>query len=311
MLQDVLRNSALVVGSIVAGVIGASAAGAFRGGAGLIQPSIFDASSLVAAIGAIVVASVSAMVIGILVGRFSNPAVGLFVAGWAFFGLAWRMGAMDTFIIGGGSVRGLAIETVIWAVVGGVTAAAVIRGAGELPDVEPTVDGSRPSPFASVAAIRFAAACVAALPVAWIVSRTPVVGQALGAAVVAGVGAGLAARLASPHIQPYLLVPAVVLVGAVALVVAEVRLGADAEAFVRMYGVPSPGPVHGLMWVAGGMIGGSMGLGWARGFLEHEDDPQKDAAPRPMVRRAAAYTPSAPAADLAGTDGRPGGETGA
>ncbi len=294
MIRETVRNGLLLLLSILAAVAAGSVAGAFVGGDGILQPSILASRAPALAVGAIVLAIGVAAVAGLLMSRVSNAAVGLFVGGWAFFALAWRMEPIERAVLGGLAPVGLALETVAWAVAAGLAWLVILRGAGGLPDVEPTVEGERPHPVLSPDALRMLAAALAALPAAWLLGRSSDPGQVIAAAVGGGVVAGLAGRLAAPHVQPYVLVPATVLVGGIALGVSALRLGAGMEAVARGRGLPPLATIHGAAWAAGAMLGVAMGLGWARSFLHHEDEPES--SPSPARRRVvAAPAPAAPA----------------
>lgn len=297
MLHETARNGLMVVLSIVAGTLAGLAARGFMGGDGLLQPGILDAASPIAAIGSLLVAVVVATVAGVIMGRASNPAVGLFVAGWAFFALAWRMEPIEERLLGGASLTGLAVETVAWAIAAGLAWFLILRATGGLPDVEATEAGNRPHPLLSVDAGRMILAAAAAAPAAWLIARTVEPGQVIAAAVVGGMAAGVAGRLAAPHVQPYVLVPATVLIGGITLAWTAVGFGPDAAALARTGGVPPLGSIPGAAWAAGSTLGVAMGLGWARSFLHHEDTPAPEAPARRRVvasiGRSAAYDENA------------------
>ncbi len=283
MLQETTRNGLMLLLSILAGIAAGLAAGGFVGADGILQPSIAAAVSRPAAIGAMVAAIIAAIVAGGLMSRAANAAVGLFVAGWAFFALAWRMEPVERAVLSGLSPMTMAAECVLWAAAAGVAWAIILRGSGGLADVEPTPAGHRPHPLWSRDAGRMALAAVAALPAAWVLARTPDPGQVIAAATGGGIAAGLAGRLAAPHVQPYVIVPVTVLVGGVAMAFASWRLGADLSATARVSGLPALASIHGAAWAAGSMFGIAMGLGWARSFLHHEDEPAADAPARRRV----------------------------
>jgi hypothetical protein len=300
MLHETARNGLMMLLCIVAGILAGLTARGFTGGDGVLQPGILAAMAPVAAIGSIVVAVLVAAGTGVLMGRMSNPAVGLFVAGWAFFALAWRMEPLEERLLGGASLSGLAVETVVWAIAVAAAWTVILRAGGGLPDVEETEDGRRPHPVFSVDAGRMIVAAAAAAPAAWLIARTVDPGQVIAAAVAGGIAAGLAGRLAAPHVQPYVLVPATVLVGGITLGWSAARLGPDVAEIARTRGVPPLASIPGAAWAAGSMLGVAMGLGWARSFLHHEDTP----APEAPARRRVVAAPAATA--TGGPAGSPG-----
>ena len=283
MLHETTRNGLLLLLSILAGIAAGLAAGGFVGADGILQPSISAALSRPAALGAILAAIIAAIVAGGLMSRAANAAVGLFVAGWAFFALAWRMEPVERAVLSGLPVMTLAAECVVWAAAAGIAWAIILRGSGGLADVEPTTAGDRPHPIWSRDAGRMALAAVAALPAAWVLARTPDPGQVIAAATGGGIAAGLAGRLAAPHVQPYVIVPVTVLFGGAAMAFTSWRLGVNLPATARASGLPPLAAIHGAAWAAGSMAGVAMGLGWARSFLHHEDEVAADTPGRRRV----------------------------
>jgi len=277
MQRAIQRNVALFGGMIVAGVICAQAAPYLRSVRGALGPTVVHADSpMVAAVMTIVFFGVATLV-ACFVGRVLNAAVGLFVLGAGVFVLAGRMAtvgelAMSSTGAGKGVLMGVAIETLAWAVLvlGGTLA--VFGFAGRLRDIEPDENQEVPHQFFSGAALKCAAMGVLVLPAVWVIAQSPLKGQMIGATFVGAMLAGLGGRLLSPHVQPILVFASPVLFGAVGHVIGAMLLKQPLDtAFARgqlsQFSLPMP-----LDYAAGALMGVSMGLGWAKSFLQHEDD---------------------------------------
>ena len=116
------------------------------------------------------------------------------------------------------------------------------------------------------------AACgILVLPGVWLIARSPLQGQTLIAVVLGAMAAGLVGRLVSPHVQPVLLFATPCFFGAAGtLIAARAILGPPSDAYVNgtLPTLILPMPID---YAAGSLMGVSMGLGWAKGFLHHEE----------------------------------------
>lgn len=211
------------------------------------------------------------------VGRLINAVVGMFTLGCGLGLLAMRAGTVEDLAFSGSAagatLRGMAIETLVWAVVVGVASVVTFRIAGPLPDAveidDPKVDG----PFGRNAFLALAAGLVV-LPAAWLLALSPLKGQALGAVVVGGMLAGLGGRLLAPRVPPVLLFAAPCLAAALGQLVASTLVPAAApigDLYVAQQlprlAVPMP-----IDWAAGGTAGIALGIGWSRSFLKTEPE---------------------------------------
>ncbi len=220
---------------------------------------------------------VAAAAIAAAVGRLINAVVGLFTLGCGLGILAMRAGTIEDLAFGGSAagpaLRGMAVETLLWAVVIAATSVAVFRISGPLPDSveieDPRVDG----PFGRNA-FRSLAAGLIVLPAAWLIALSPMKGQALGAVVIGSMLAGLGGRLLSPRVPPVLLFAAPCLAAALGQLVASTLVPAAAplgDLFVAG-GVPRIAVPMPIDWAAGGTVGIALGIGWSRSFLKTERD---------------------------------------
>jgi hypothetical protein len=233
---------------------------------------MFQAESPLAAVLAVLVFLALASVVAVAVGRLTNAAVGLFVLGAGSFALASRLETVREIAFGDGSLTLVAIETLFVAGLALAAAAAMFRFVGPLPDIHPR-QGQAPESLWGRTALLSAAAGVVALPVVWILSKSPMTGQTIGAVFVGGMCAGLAARLWQPHAQPMLLFASPLVFGAMGHVLGAVlRDGTVADSYVsgELRGASMPMP---LAYFSGTLMGVSFGLGWAKSFLHHEEEP--------------------------------------
>lgn len=206
-----------------------------------------------------------ATALGCLVGRLVNAAVGLFVVGAAIAVYAMRTTSLEGLVFDGVALPAIGIETCVWSALIAACAIAVYWCSGPLPDI-PRDD---PAPIwreiADADALRALAPAVLSVPVIWVMARSGMKGQSVGAAVVAGIACGAASRMAAPRVQPILIFAAPVLALGIAQVATASRLGTSPAAML------ASGSMSPLMQVlpvdaAGGILMGvAMGLGWARG----------------------------------------------
>lgn len=278
MIQAIQRNTVLFVGLLLAGLIGALAAPALTSPRGAPGPTLFHAESIFGAVVAVLLVLGMLAVIGIVVARFLNAAVGLFVVGAGLFVLTGQLETVQELAFAGNSSRStlamLAVETAAWAGLALLMTIVVFALGGPLPDVEPKEYGQPPHPLLSADAFKCAAAGALMLPAIWLIAQSPMKGQMVGTAVAGGVLAGLAGRLFSPHVQPMLVFASPVLFGAIGHLLAMIMLKQPMdEAFVTgnlsRFALPMP-----IDLAAGSLMGVAIGLGWAKAFLQHEDDPK-------------------------------------
>ncbi|TVQ53685.1 MAG: hypothetical protein EA377_07500 [Phycisphaerales bacterium] len=279
MGEVIQRNTSLILGIVLSGMICAIAAGWIVFPTGAASPTLLQAESMVPAwIITLTVLAISTVIAGV-VGRFSNAAVGLFVLGCGVFVLARRMGSLEVLAFGDGALTPLVVEAIIWTILLAGMSWTVFRIAGPLPDVEPNVFHVHPSPYFSREALIQMGCGVLMLPVVWLFAQSPDKGQVLGAAILGGIACGLVGRLMSPHVQPILLFASPCLFGAVGYMVGMVMLpGPLVDAYI-LRSLPAwvqPMPVD---YAAGTLIGVSFGLGWAKSFLHHEETPAPSASP--------------------------------
>lgn len=269
MLKSALQNSILVVGLLIGAVLLGLSVGSLASIRGVPGPTILQSASPALAAATMLVLLVPATVIAIVVGRMLNAVVGLFVLGASLATLSMQCGTIEDLAFGGGNLVATAIESIVWAVVVGILAVAVLVGSGPLPDV-PRRRDSWVAEFLDSGQAIFLAVGLVALPVVWLVVATPLKGQAIGGTILASAAVGFVGRLVAPRLQPALLFAMPVLAGAAGALIANFNLsGSLADAFVSgsLSRLAYPMP---LDWASGALCGVAIGLGWARGFVKIE-----------------------------------------
>jgi hypothetical protein len=256
-------------------VLGVALVGAVMGGLwlalldsdprGVPPAALIAAASRTQTLVSMAVLLVGATALGCLVGRLVNAVVGLFVLGAAIGVYSMRTAPLSGLVFDGVPMSAIGIETCVWAVVITACSIAVFAVSGPLPDVPRERRTSIWRELSHGDALRALAPAVLAIPVIWVVARSGMKGQAVGAAVLAGMACGAGSRMAAPQVQPILIFGAPLLALGIAQFASGARLGAAPDALLASGGL-SP-LLHVLpVDAAGGIVMGvSLGLGWARG----------------------------------------------
>lgn len=277
MIRAILQNGTLIAAMAIGAVVCGLTATMMQSDRGALGPLVLAANSLPAGLLGGAIAMITATAVGVLVGRVSNCVVGMFALGGALFGLSWRLETVREMVFVS-SLGQASIETALWAVLMLAATWTVFRLAGPMQDVEPTEAGDRPGWMRGTPALKMALAGLIMLPAVWIVARTGVKGQVIGAVFVGGTAAGLVGRLVSPHVQPIALFATPLLFGAIGHLVGRFMLDTDlvTAAFrheLSPLNLPMPAD-----YAAGTAMGVAFGLGWAKSFLHHEDEAETDDA---------------------------------
>jgi len=263
------RRYALVIGGmVVTGLLCTLAVPWIRSAQGTIGPTVLQAESVPAAVGATLAVFAAAVVVAGFIGRLVNAAVGMFVLGCGLWALRLRSATITELALAGGSLGLVVLETLLWGVLILGATFAVWKIAGPLRDIEPSADPAEPA--WQRWGLPGVGAAVIVPVVVMIVARSPLAGQTLMAVVLGGMASGLAGRLISPHAQPYLLFAAPCVFGAVAAAFGLTTIhGSLPDAYVNQ-GIPAVNLPMPIDYAAGSLAGVAMGLGWAKGFLHHE-----------------------------------------
>jgi hypothetical protein len=277
MFHAIQRNAVMLAGMMACGFICVFAAAYFVSPRGDSGPTVVAAQSPLTALFALVICVALAAIFAGVVGRLTNSVVGMFVLGVGLFALDGRLETIRVFAFMKDAANPraalalLTMETlVIAAIVLGATLIVFGLG-GKLRDVQPDDSGQSPRTFASIEALKSAAAGVIVLVAIYFLAQSTMKGQIIGATVIGGMLAGLVARLVSPHVQPVMIFCSPIVFGAIGYLIAMVLVKSSlGMSFVTdtlpAFARPTP-----LGYAAGSVMGVAIGLGWARSFLHHEE----------------------------------------
>lgn len=271
MVESIRRNIALIVGVTVCSAILLMVVPLVASPRGASGPTLLQSPSGITALIGFSVLLFLATGVAIVVSRLVNTAVGLFTLGGGLFILGLRFTTVQELAFGGGSVWLEAVECVLLAALMLPVVIVTFRFGGPLDDIHPRHPDTPLESWFGLGAIKAASAGLLMLPAIWVVARSPMNGQVFAAACFGGLLAGLIGRLINPHVQPILIYVTPVLTGAIGFCIVGFRTGASIEsAFVD--GTISPfARLRPIDYAAGSLAGVSMGLGWAKSFLVHED----------------------------------------
>ena len=235
-------------------------------------PTLINAQQVGPAVAAVGVVLVIMFLLSFSAAAFIGPMAAMAAVGaglgWGALGLDGMRGVLIT-----GDTGAAYGEGCLWAILVLLLSWVLIVHRGGVKTVEPDPSGACPDPMVSVEAIRAAViGIVAGLLAAWLVTRTDIRQQTAVAAAVGGLACGFAGRLASPHVQPVLLPPALVLGGTLAAWIAFIFVPDDVEGALEVGNVPAlllPLPID---WAAGALLGVPLGFAAAHGFLHHDDE---------------------------------------
>ncbi|MHC5024392.1 MAG: hypothetical protein ACYTGG_10865 [Planctomycetota bacterium] len=271
MLDAVKRNATLLVGMLLAAIVCVAVEPYLVGPRGAPGPTILQADSVALAVLAILVAMVLVTLIACVVGRCINTAVGLFVLGTGLYALAGRLATVEELVWSGG-LGLLPVETLLWGIVVLAAVLLVFRVAGPLADIHPPETGHAPHWLISRDALISVAAGVAVIVCVWLFARSSMRGQTIGAVFAGAMVTGMAGRLLAPNVQPVLLFVMPCLFGAIGQAIGLTLIRGTPVTALVDNSLPTlirPMPID---FAAAGLMGVSVGLGWARSFLHHEED---------------------------------------
>lgn len=232
---------------------------------GVAGPAAMDAVRPLPAALATAVAALACCAIACAVGKLINAAVGLFALGCGIAVIAARSGTIVDAAFDGDALLPLALQTLAWSVAVGAMSAAVFRVSGPLPDV-PARDprGSFAAEAFDRDAVRAMAAGLLAVAATWLVARTEMKGQAIGAAFVGGVATAMAARRMLGGAQPILLAAAPVAAVGLAQLFSALTFKGALDVAVAQRAVPGWSMAMPVDVAAGALLGIPVGLGWSK-----------------------------------------------
>jgi hypothetical protein len=191
-----IKSALVLVAVAVVGFLGSwEASGLFsaRGGFG---PTILQAQSPISAVVSVLITVGVASIIGGFVGRYTTTLTGMFILGFALFAMAMKLDGIDSFIYSKSNVHLLIVEAFSLSALIYVATLVLFAISGPLKDVQKPEEGQQ-SNFWKILLIS-----LSVIPVVYLVAKTPMRGQVIGAVAVGGVVIGFLARQFTPMVQP-------------------------------------------------------------------------------------------------------------
>ena len=267
-----IRTMIVVLALAIAGVIGVWAAGGFLADRGGLGPSIFQSQSPVIALLGVTVAIGVVAVLGGFVARGTTYLTGMFLIGFTLFAMSLQLHGATEFVLSGGNLYMLSLESVVMAIIVLVGTFIVFTVGGPLSDV-PKADTSQNS----TEGITMLLIALVMIPVVWIIATTPEKAQVIGTTTVGGIAIGFLVRQCLPTMQPILIYAVPTAVGGVGYLIALVMGPTDGVALVQqtISSLLYPMPID---YAAGSVMGLSIGLSWAASLAQAKDTDQAEAA---------------------------------
>lgn len=265
------RQLIFFVGVILSALVCVSVAPFLRQASGSLGPIAITAGSPALAVIVMLVALAVATAIGLLVGRTSNASIGLFVVGFGLAVLSLNLAPLQE-IAFHGQLGPVVISLGVWTCLVLVISILTFRICGPLPEIKTLPGEPVPDPLRSSQAAQSCACGLIVLPVVWLIARAPADGQTLAAVTVGSIAVGLVGRLVAPSVQPVLLFAAPCAAGFLGALWGWIGAGPAsqlADAYVLQELLPLSYPMP-LDYVAGSLMGVSMGVGWSRSFIHEE-----------------------------------------
>ena len=256
-----VRSGTVVLALAIVGFLGVWQATGLISARGGLGPTILQTQSPVTAILAILMTVGVASVVGGFVARLTTATSGMFILGFSLFALAMKLDGIEEFIYGGGNVTLLIVEVCFVSLVVLLGTLVVFAIGGPLKDV-PKPTENQGTNFWKVVLIS-----LAVIPIVWLVAKSPMKGQPIGAAVLAGIAIGFLARQFTPTLQPIILYALPIAAGGLGyflgMTITQVNDVAIAQQNVSPLLYPMP-----VEYAAGIIMGLSLGLGWASSLAE-------------------------------------------
>jgi hypothetical protein len=249
--------------AVLVGSFGAQWLGSTRGDFG---PTILQTVSPLSATISILMVITVATLLGIPLAKVSSAASGMFVVGFALFGLSMRTQGVTDFIFSEGSSTTLMIEALVLSLILLLSSVVMFKFGGPLKDVPRNQNKSWDASFSPRSIAMTLLVSLAMLPMIWLVAVSPSKGQVIGAAVVGGIVVACLARKFMPHLQPIMLFSTPTAIAAIGYFVAN-SMGISDIAFTQNTISPLIFPMP-LEYAGGSLMGIAIGLSWGTSLAE-------------------------------------------
>jgi len=257
-MQSWLRTAMVVLATGIVGFLGAWQADTLISTRGTLGPTILQTISPLSSVIAVLITVGIASVIGGFIARFTTLPTGMFILGFALFGMAMKLHGAEEFIMSQGNYNLLVLEAIFLSVIvllGTMIVFAIggdSRQNGNL-SFDKTV-------FWEIGKSILISLVI--LPVIWIIATSPSKGQVLGASALGGVLIGVLARQFLHTAQPILLFAISIAIGGVGYFVGMTIGETDIATFTQQEFSPLLYPMP-IEYAAGLLLGLAIGLGWS------------------------------------------------
>ena len=266
-----IRVFIVTLALVVAAGIGSWASGDFLASRGGLGPTILQSQSPVSALTGVFLSVHLVAFIGGFIARLSSVLTGMFLVGFSLFALSLQLHGATEFVLIGGNIYMLILESAAISIVVLMGAMIVFGLGGPLRDVQKIEEGHQPSTQNS--SILFIS--IAIIPVVWLIATTPEKAQVIGATTVGGIAIGFLARQFTPSVQPVLFYAIPTVVGGVGYFVASMMGPTDDIALVQQTISPLLYPMP-IDYAAGSVMGVSIGLSWAASLAQSKEEDQAE-----------------------------------
>ena len=263
-----IRTTIVILSLAIAGVIGAWAAGGFLAIRGGLGPSILQSQSPVIALLGVTGAIGIVAILGAFVARGTTYLTGMFLIGFTLFAMSLQLHGATEFVLSGGNLYMLSLESVVMAIIVLVGTFIVFTLGGPLSDV-PKVD----TPQSSTEGITMLLIAIVMIPVVLIIATTPEKAQVIGTTTVGGIAIGCLVRYFLPTMQPILIYAVPTAMGGVGYLIASVMGPTDDIALIQQSISPLLYPMP-IDYAAGSVMGVSIGLSWFASLTQSKDADQ-------------------------------------
>jgi len=249
------KTGIVIVAMAAVGFLGSWEASGLVSARGEIGPTILQAQSPLSAILSVIVTIGVASVVGGLVARITTAASGMLVLGFSLFAMAMKLEGIEGFIYGGGNLYLLMIEVVFLSILLLLGTYIVFVIGRPFVVVKKEREGSQADIWKALLI------SAAILPMVYLVAKSPMRGQAIGAAAVGGIVIGFLARQFTPSMQPHVYYVFPIALAALGYLFGTLFFPVSDVAFAQQQVSPLLFPMP-IEYAAGLLLGVSLGLSW-------------------------------------------------
>lgn len=254
-MKSWLKTGFVIVAMAAVGFLGSWEASGLVSARGGIGPTILQAQSPLSAILSVVVTVGVASVVGGFVARITTATSGMIVLGFSIFAMAIKLEGIEGFIYGSGNLYLLMIEVVFLSMLLLLGTYIVFAIGGPFVVMEKEKEGNKADIWKALLI------SAAILPVVYLVAKSPMRGQAIGAAAVGGIAIGFLARRFTPSMQPHVYYVFPTALAALGYLFGTLFFPVSDVAFAQQQVSPLLFPMP-IEYAAGLLLGVSLGLSW-------------------------------------------------